>query len=133
MISYLLDTHTFLWALFEPEKLSEKVRALILNSQNTVYVSSVSFWEISIKYSLGKIAFEGVNPAKLTVFAQKMGFTLLALEPEIAATVHNLKGTWHQDPFDRLLIWQAINESLTILSKDSKVSLYKDEGLQVVW
>lgn len=133
MINYLLDTHTFLWTLFEPEKLSIKVRELLLNSQNTIYVSSISFWEISIKFSLGKITFEGVNPKQFTDYAQKMGFSLLSLAPEVAASVHDLKGTWHRDPFDRLLIWQAMNESLMLISKDSKIGLYKEEGLQVVW
>ena len=62
-MKYLLDTHTFLWTVFEPEKIGVKAKALITNREHAILVSLVSFWEISLKYSLGKLRLENVSPA----------------------------------------------------------------------
>jgi len=132
-MKFLLDTHVLLWTLFEPEKLSTKARQQLLNQKNTIYVSSISFWEISIKYGLGKIEFNGIDPSTFPDYAKKMGFELLLLNPDDAATVHKLKGTWHRDPFDRLLIWQALQQSLTMITRDEKIAQYHEEGLKLIW
>ena len=65
--------------------------------------------------------------------AVEMGFQLLPLKPEEAASYHNLKGEFHKDPFDKMLIWQAISNNITLISKDNKVSRFREEGLKVIW
>jgi PIN domain nuclease of toxin-antitoxin system len=132
-MKYLVDTHVLLWSLFEPNKLSKTAKSILVDPKNTIYVSSISFWEISIKYSLGKIQFKGVNPSSLPVTAVKMGFELLSLNPKVAASVHELSGNWHSDPFDRMLVGQALEQSLIMLSTDLKIALYSEEGLKVEW
>ena len=129
----LLDTHTFLWAAMDPEKLSHCVRAIILDAANDIQVSVVTFWEVSLKFALGKIALQGTTPQALPDVAIQMGFTLLALAPQDAATFHQLPRFQHKDPFDRLLVWQSICQHLTLLSKDPDLRQYQPHGLHVLW
>src|SRR5918996_194517 len=82
----LLDTHTLLWAAMSPEKLSRHARAAIRNATNDIHVSAGTFWEVSLKFALGKIELEGTTPEELPDAARQMGFTLLALAPQDAAT-----------------------------------------------
>jgi PIN domain nuclease of toxin-antitoxin system len=132
-MSYLLDAHTLIWTIIEPEKLSDKVTHLLENPKNDILVSSVTFWEISLKYSLGKLDLQGIVPDDLPKIAQEMGFGYLPLIPEDASRYYSLKADWHRDPFDRMLIWQAINNDLTLLSKDRIVAQYSSIGLKVIW
>jgi len=129
----LLDSHTFLWALMAPEKLSKKARTALEFPGNETFVSSISFWELSLKYSLGKLHLEGTTPENLPTAAEKSGFSLLTLDPEIAATFHQLPHIEHRDPFDRMLIWQAIQSELTLITKDSAIKPYTELGLKVLW
>jgi PIN domain nuclease of toxin-antitoxin system len=129
----LLDTHTFLWAAMSPEKLSHEARAIILDVTNDIRVSVVTFWEVSLKFALGKIELRGVTPAELPEAATQMGFVLLTLAPQDAATFHQLPRLQHKDPFDRMLVWQAIRQHLTLLSKDSELGQYQAHGLRVLW
>jgi PIN domain nuclease of toxin-antitoxin system len=96
-------------------------------------VSVVTFWEISLKFALGKIVLHGTTPQELPDAAIHMGFTLLALAPQDAATFHHLPRLQHKDPFDRLLVWQSIRQHLTLLSKDTDLRQYQPHGLQVLW
>ena len=132
-MSYLLDSHTFLWALLDRKKLSLKVSDLLEDATNRVFISSVSFWEISLKYRLGKLDLTGVSPEVLPVLAQESGFDLLPLTPAEGATYHLLDAEWHRDPFDRMLIRQAISHNLTLLSKDKTISQYRSAGLKQLW
>lgn len=132
-MSYLLDSHTFLWALLDRKKLSAKVTDLLEDVTNQVFVSSVSFWEVSLKYRLGKLDLTGVSPEELPVLAQESGFDFLPLTPAEAATYHLLDAEWHRDPFDRMLIRQAITHQLTLLSKDKTISQYRSAGLKLLW
>lgn len=130
---YLLDSHTFLWALLDRKKLSAKVSILLEDATNTVFVSSVSFWELSLKYRLGKLDLTGVSPEELPTLAQESGLDVLPLLPPEAASYHLLKADWHHDPFDQMLIWQAILNNLTLLSKDKNISKYQSVGLKQLW
>jgi PIN domain nuclease of toxin-antitoxin system len=132
-MSYLLDTHTFLWAIAEQKKLSPKVNAILEDGVNEIFVSSVTFWEISLKYGLGKLDLDNIAPEDLPKVAEETGFTFLSLLPGESASYHKLNATWHRDPFDRMLIWQAINNNLTLLSKDKNVAQYKSVGLKLLW
>ena len=129
----LLDTHTFLWAAMSPEQLSRHACATILDAANDIHVSAVTFWEVSLKFALGKIELQGTTPEELPDAARQMGFTLLTLAPQDAATFYQLPRFQHKDPFDRMLVWQSICQHLTLLSKDSDLRQYQPHGLHVLW
>ena len=130
---FLLDTHSFLWAVFEPEKLSRAARKMIEDPANDVLVSVITFWEISLKYNLGKIALEGVGPEELPRIAEEMALEILSVSPNEAATFHRLPRLAHRDPFDRLIIWQAIQHKMGLISKDRSFRGYQKYGLKVFW
>jgi len=132
-MNYLLDTHTFLWAIFDTQKLSREAKEVILNPQNSIYVSLVTFWEISLKYSLGKLELENISPEELPVFSREAGFETLPLSEEEVSFFHNLTRSSHKDPFDRLIIWQAIHNDLILISKDRRLSAYQESGLRITW
>jgi len=79
MTHYLLDTHTFLWTLFESTRLSVQVRSILSDCENTVYVSSVTFWEISLKFHLGKLELETYTPERLLHLAKELDFLILPI------------------------------------------------------
>ena len=132
-MSFLLDTHTLLWSLFDPERLGEKAAVSIRNPDMVVFVSVVSFWEISLKYSIGKLDLGNVTPDNFPALVRQSGFDILPLADTDAATFHNLPRKEHKDPFDRLIIWQAITPKLTLISQDRAFSAYRKNGLRVVW
>lgn len=132
-MNYLLDTHTFLWTAMSPEKLSHNARDIILDMTNDILVSVVTFWEVSLKFTIGKLELQGITPEDLPEAATQMGFDLRILTPEDAATFYRLPRLPHKDPFDRMLIWQAIRENLTLVSKDADLNLYQAHGLRLVW
>ena len=132
-MKYLVDTHLFLWTIVSPKKISQQVRTILLNPELVKYVSIITFWEISLKFSLGKIDLKGVLPDKLPTVATETGFEILNLKLDTASTFHKLSKKDHQDPFDRMLAWQAIREDLVLITRDKDFSGYKDEGLSIVW
>ena len=132
-MNFLLDTHSFLWALFVPEKLSRSATQKIISSDNDVAVSVVAFWEISLKYALGKLELSGVEPDELPSFADQMGLSILPISPSEAASFHKLPRLLHKDPFDRFIIWQAIQRKMTLISKDREFKEYQKFGLKTHW
>lgn len=132
-MSFLLDTHALLWAIIDQRKLSSKVTAILEDGANEIFVSSVSFWEISLKYGLGKLELDNILPEDIPKLSEETGFSFLPLLPVEAAGYHKLNANWHRDPFDRMLIWQAINNNLTLLSKDKNMIHYKSVGLKLAW
>jgi PIN domain nuclease of toxin-antitoxin system len=132
-MNYLLDTHTFLWAVFAPEKLSRKAAAVIAAASNDICLSSVTFWEISLKFGLGKLTLAGCTPESLVNVAREMGLTLIAPDADEAASFHQLPRLPHRDPFDRMLVWQALQRRLILITKDSVLPTYATAGLKVLW
>lgn len=132
-MSFLLDAHTLLWAILDPKKLSSKVTGILENPVNEVFVSSVTFWEISLKYSLGKLDLSGILPNELPHIVNETGFKFLPLLPPESASYHEINADLHRDPFDRMLIWQAIKNNLTLVSKDKNVAQYQSIGLKLLW
>lgn len=116
----LLDTHLLLWALGSPLKLSANTRKLVDTSE--VYVSAASIWEISIKAALGKIK---ADAAEILATIQPAGLTLLPVSGEHAARVARLPAH-HKDPFDRILIAQAVTEPMILLTNDKALERYGD-------
>lgn len=115
----LLDTHMFLWAIAEPEKLSKRFREQLEVPTNTIYVSAVTVAELMIKASIGKLVVD-FNPAEIAV---ESGFELLDFSAEDALLLRELP-FHHRDPFDRMLIVQSQRNKLRLMSVDAKVALY---------
>lgn len=116
----LLDTHLLLWALSSPLKLSKETRKLIDTSG--VYASAASIWEISIKASLGKLS---ADPHKILEALEPAGLSLLPILGEHAAKVAKLPAR-HKDPFDRMLIAQAMTEPMILLTNDDALAGYSE-------
>ena len=132
-MNYLLDTHVVLWSLLESDNISKIATEIIENPKNNIFVSTLSFWEISMKYSLGKIELTGTNPSKIPEMISKLGFNIIELNAEEASNYHLISGKWHRDPFDRMLIAQALKNDLTLITKDEHIAKYAQEGLKVIW
>ena len=132
-MNYLLDTHSFLWSLFSPDQLSKSAMEEIKSPDNDVSISVITLWEISLKYALGKLELEGIKPEELPEYAGETGVDILSLNPLDAASFHKLPRFEHKDPFDRLLIWQAIQQKLVLISKDSQFEKYRAFGLKRFW
>ena len=125
----LVDTHSFLWFITGSEELSEGARQRIADLANHVFVSSASLWEIAVKTRLGRLTlarpFAELIPEQLRLNAMEV----LPIEvPHLAALITL---PWHhRDPFDRLLIAQALAEGLPIVSRDTVFPAYP---VQVLW
>ena len=132
-MNYLLDTHTLFWVLFEDEKLSENTITIFKNPENALFVSLVSYWEISLKFGLGKLELTGIKPEELPLFTKEAGIETSEISELTASTFYKLPRSIHKDPFDRLIIWQAIQQNLVLISKDQKISKYQKYGLEVLW
>ena len=118
-MNLLLDTHTLIWVFDGSSKLSEEARVAIEDGRNLVYVSAVTAWEIAIKKSIGKLRLNGdyLNGLKQYRFIPLNITTEHSLEVEFLPK-------YHKDPFDRMLIAQAIYENLTIITRDSEIVKY---------
>ena len=114
----LLDTHLLLWALAAPARLPPKARRVIRDAD--VYVSAASIWEISIKAALGKLR---ADPHEVLAALEPAGFLSLPIAGEHAARVARLP-TVHRDPFDRLLVAQALVEPMRLLTDDAILDGY---------
>lgn len=132
-MNYLADTHLFLWVAFSPKKISKKVKAILINPEFTKMVSAVTFWEISLKYQLGKIDLAGILPDKFPAIAKDTGFEVLSLDADTTSSFYKLPKLKNKDPFDRMLAWQAISKDYYLLTKDRSFADYKDHGLKIVW
>ena len=131
---FLLDTHTFIWATLNTKNLSKKCKEIIFNKNNEIYVSTVSFWEISLKTRIKKFAFDNINILDFPEYARKMNFSIIDMQENETITFHKLPlKNNHKDPFDRMLIWQAITKKMTIISKDELFEQYKKDGLKLIW
>jgi len=100
---------------------------------NEVFVSAVSFWEISIKSRLGKIDLIDLTTSDLIPSATAMGFLTIGLASDEAVSQDKLKENTHFDPFDRMLIWQAIQRDLVLVSSDPEFKKFKTDGLKLLW
>ena len=125
----LLDTHIALWALTDDPRLSPRARALINDPANQVIVSAATVWEIAIKHALGRDDMPISGDEALDWF-RRAGYDLLPISPAHAAAIEHLP-EHHRDPFDRLLVAQAITEPLRLLSRDPLVICYGDAVIAV--
>ncbi len=122
----LLDTQVFVWATIDSPRLSEEARA-VLRAASEIHVSAASIWEIAIKARLGKI---DADPFRMVHAIEESGFLELAVTARHAAGVERLPAH-HQDPFDRLLVAQAVAEPLRLVSADAIIARYTDLVIRV--
>jgi len=120
----LLDTHILIWAITTPERLEPPARAAILDAENEILFSAASIWEIAIKAALRRADFVA-RPEIVTQEALDIGFVELPVRATTAARVADLP-LLHRDPFDRLLIAQAIEEPAVLYTADDVLTGYTD-------
>jgi PIN domain nuclease of toxin-antitoxin system len=119
----LLDTHIFLWMFLTPKRISANVESLLKDSTNEIFLSSASSWEISIKYSIGKLKLPDAPEIYVPDRIKRANLRRLEITHEHTLAIANLPQI-HKDPFDRLLITQANVGNLTLLSADSIFDKY---------
>ena len=128
-MTLLLDTHTLLWMLSKSTRLSKRARSALADRGNDLFLSIAGYWEIGIKISLGKLdlapKWEETIPREMT----RNGVSWLGIEPEHVATVAKLP--WiHPDPFDRIMIAQALCKECTIITADP---FFRDYSVPAIW
>ena len=120
----LLDTHIALWAITDSPALPAEARRYILAPHNEVYISAASIWEISIKHGLGRGSMPVSGSEAADYFAQA-GYMMLDVTVNHAVFVENLP-PHHADPFDRMLVAQALSEPMRLLTHDKMIAAYSD-------
>lgn len=125
----ILDTHTLLWLVDRPEKLPEKVITFCENENNELYISIASFWELSIKISIGKIKLGTDALIRLKNWCDENAVTILPISILHCDQVQILP-FYHRYPFDRLIIAQAICENLSVITIDDYFPRY---NIDVIW
>jgi PIN domain nuclease of toxin-antitoxin system len=128
-VNLLLDTHVALWAITDSPKLPAKARELIESARTTVWVSAATLWEIAIKHGLarGDMPVSGQDALR---YFQESGYRFLAVEPEHAVVVEELP-PHHADPFDRILVAQALVEPMRLMTHDPMVARYSDTIIEI--
>ena len=127
-MNLLLDTHTLIWFLEGDANLSATAKKLIENPANTNFVSVATFWEMAIKVSLNKLEMQ-ISIQNLKQLLWENGIEVLPITIENTLFVSQLP-FHHKDPFDRLLVAQAVNENMILVSKDEAMPLY---NVQTIW
>jgi PIN domain nuclease of toxin-antitoxin system len=125
----LLDTHILIWAIGYSDRLDAETAQALTDTANEILFSAASIWEIAIKYRLGRADFAH-EPAEIVRAAIDIGFTELPVSSAVAATIVTLP-LLHRDPFDRLLIAQAIAEPAVFFTTDRQLAAYSDLVKQV--
>lgn len=122
-MTYLFDTHAWLWLLLAPERVGKKTRALVVSGKHEFYLSIASAWEIAIKHAAGRLVLPEAPLAYIQSRTNDDGVKLLPVRIEHVCGAAELP-RHHADPFDRLLVAQARAEDLAIISHDEAVSRY---------
>jgi PIN domain nuclease of toxin-antitoxin system len=122
-VKYLLDSMVWLWSVDSVEKINQTCRDLLENGHQEIYFSAATAWELSIKARLGKLRLPGPPAHCIPAFIAKQGLRPLPVTHLHAVKVYDLP-PHHQDPFDRLIIAQAITENMTVLTADRDFRTY---------
>lgn len=127
-MTILLDTHAVIWFITNDPKLPLASKLMIEDISHNCFVSLASYWEMSIKYSLGRLELN-TSIERIFEIVEESGFEILPISASHILTSSKLP-FHHRDPFDRLLIGQAINEQMKLMSVDSQFSNYQ---VDLVW
>lgn len=122
-MKHLLDTHALLWYTLANPQLSGTAEALILDPANEIFISPASYWEIAIKISIGKLTLHQPYDDFIDACLNKYGFVILPIEPRHTTVLTTLP-FHHRDPFDRLIIAQAIADQIPVISGDPAFDAY---------
>jgi PIN domain nuclease of toxin-antitoxin system len=125
-LAYLIDSHALLWAAGQPNRISSKVRRVLVDEESLVFVSIASLWEISIKQNLGKLTV----PADFFLSLFDGGYELMPISLKHLEVYRELP-LHHRDPFDRILVAQAQHEQLTLITHDTAFDAYQIPILKV--
>lgn len=128
-MNLLLDTHAFLWYALDDAKLSAKAELLIDDPANDKFISPASYWELAIKISVGKYTLTQPYEIFLKDAIDSNGFIILPVERRHTARLTNMP-FHHRDPFDRLMIAQALAEQMPIVSNEA---IFDSYGVQRLW
>lgn len=128
-MNFLLDSHVFVWMHQEPHRISVEAISEMLLTPNSLFLSVATIWELQIKTDLGKLAFSSKLNEVVDTEIKKNGLILLPVEPKHIFNLSMLPKI-HGDPFDRLLISQAIVEDMTIITVDEVFSEYP---VKILW
>ena len=124
----LLDTHAAVWFFEDDKRLPESAAEAIINLENMIYISIASLWELAIKLSSGKLKFDGGIDGFIEII-YKNEFALLEISPKHIKIITELPFI-HRDPFDRLLVAQAMSEGMVIMTGDDNILKY---GVEHIW
>ncbi len=128
-MKYLLDTVAWVWSVYADERLGDHAREILANGKEEIYLSAASSWELSIKMRLGKLNFPGSPAQVVPAFMAKQGLLSMAVTHLHAVKVYDLP-PHHSDPFDRLIIAQAMVEGMAVLTSDRVFEKYP---IDVIW
>jgi PIN domain nuclease of toxin-antitoxin system len=124
-VRVLIDGHAFVWALLQDPRVSKKARSILFSEEHELFFSLATLWELSLKIRLGKLRNLTSSIAYLNDELAEYRITVLPITYQDILTVEHLE-YHHRDPFDRVLIAQAINNSLTLLTNDANIKLYSN-------
>lgn len=128
-MTWLLDTHTFLWLAAEPEKLSATVLAVVAEGVIELHLSAASGWEVALLWKLNRIELPEPPETFIPSAIQALGITPKPISFDVAISAATLP-LIHRDPFDRILVAEALKNGFTILTKDQTLSRY---GVNTLW
>jgi PIN domain nuclease of toxin-antitoxin system len=128
-VKLLLDTHVFIWSVLEPEKLSSQIVMLISSDDNDLFLSTASIWEMQIKIGIGKLHFDNLLSEIVAQQREINELKILRIKLRHIWQLNNLP-LHHKDPFDRMIISQAITENLPILTIDN---IFNQYPINIIW
>jgi PIN domain nuclease of toxin-antitoxin system len=128
-LNLLLDTHVALWAITDSPKLPEKARELMESPMSSVWISAATIWEIAIKHSLWRGDMPVSSQDALRYFRDS-GYCFLPVKPEHAAAIEDLP-PYHNDPFDRIMVAQALTEPMRLITHDPMVARCSDTIIEI--
>ena len=127
----LLDTHVWLWLIGEDERLNELTRAALSDPGNDIFLSAAAVWELAIKHAAGKLKFTGSPAVQVPIHIKRSGVLPLPITAGHGLAAAALP-MHHRDPFDRMMIAQALAEELTLSTADDRLSAYEVPLLMAV-
>jgi PIN domain nuclease of toxin-antitoxin system len=128
-VRFLLDTHSLLWAAFAPHRLGTRAAEVISNSRNNILVSAASAWEIATKVRLGRLPQADALEKDFVLKVVDAGYALRSITVKDGLRAGRLVGD-HQDPFDRMIAAQALNDDIAVISADEKLDGF---GIRRIW
>ena len=127
----LLDTHVWLWMIGEDERLNEPTRAALSDPENDIFLSAAAVWELAIKHAAGKLKYTGSPGVQVPIHIKRSGVLPLPITADHGLAAAALP-MHHRDPFDRMMIAQALAEELTLATADDRLSAYEVPLLMAV-